>query len=57
MDLVIIEGLDITINLAEIALMKAIKVDNPHYIPAIPHMEVKEQVIILDFKVMIQLLI
>lgn len=43
MDLVIIEGLDITINLAEIALMKAIRVDNPHYIPAIPRMEIKEQ--------------
>ena len=43
MDLVIIEGLDITINLAEIAMMKAIKIDNPTYIPAIPHKDVKEQ--------------
>ena len=43
MDLVIIEGLGITINLAEIALMKAIKIDNPHNIPAIKRLGVKEQ--------------
>ena len=42
MDLIILEGLDITINLAEIAMLKAIKIDNPTYIPAIPSKEIKE---------------
>jgi hypothetical protein len=43
MDLVILEGLNITVNLAEIAAIKTLQVDNPRYIPAIPEKNVKEQ--------------
>jgi hypothetical protein len=43
MDLVILEGLNITVNLAEIATIKTLQVDNPRYIPAIPDKNVKEQ--------------
>lgn len=43
MDLIILEGLDITIDLSEIAMMKGLKIDNPLYIPAIPDKHITEQ--------------
>ena len=43
MDLIILEGLDITIDLSEIAMMKGIKIDNPTYIPAMPDKGIVEQ--------------
>jgi len=43
MDLLILEGLEVTIDLAEIAMMKGLRMDNPRYIPAMPDKGVPEQ--------------
>lgn len=43
MDLLILDGLEITLDLSEIAAMKGIRIDNPKYIPAMPSKNVPEQ--------------
>ena len=43
MDLLILEGLEITLDLAEIAVMKGVRVDNPRYIPPMPEKGIPEQ--------------
>ena len=43
MDLLILDGLDITIDLSEIAAMKGLRIDNPTYIAAMPTKGIPEQ--------------
>ena len=42
MDLIILEGLNVTIDLSEIAMMKQELVNNPNHIPAIESKGIKE---------------
>jgi hypothetical protein len=41
MNLMILDRLNITIDLSEIAMAKAVQIDNPRYIPAMPEKGVK----------------
>ena len=42
MDLMILEGLNIALDLSEIAMAKGVQIDNPRHIPAMPSKGIKQ---------------